>query len=97
MATEARKNRKTHRELERITRGFSNHRRIEILGLLAERPELSVSELSDRPHINYKTGADHIRRLAIAGLIMKRSDGHSIRHKLTPRGSQVLKFLRTLE
>ncbi len=97
MPKESQRTQKSYRELERIARGFSNHRRIEILQLLADRPELSVSELSDRLRINYKTSADHIRRLAIAGLVMKRSDSHSIRHKLTSRGSQVLKFLRTLE
>jgi len=41
--------------------------------------------------------ADHIRRLTIAGLLMKKSSGASIRHRLTKRGEAVLKFLRTLE
>ena len=78
-------------------RGFSNHRRIEILMLLDREPELSVEEISSHLHLNYKTAADHLRRLAIAGLLLKRSDSVSIRHKVTPRASHVLKFLRTLE
>ncbi|MDE2079696.1 MAG: winged helix-turn-helix transcriptional regulator [Patescibacteria group bacterium] len=81
---------------ERIVRGFSNHRRIEILGLLAQSPQMSVLEIADALRINFKTASEHIRRLAIADLVSKRSDGTSIRHSLTPRGTSVLKFLRTL-
>jgi DNA-binding transcriptional ArsR family regulator len=86
-----------YRILERLVRGFSNHRRIEILGLLKKEQELSVEEISEKLSINYKTAADHLRRLAIAGLVLKKSDGVSIRHKLTDRAYNVLKFLRTLE
>jgi len=88
---------KNFRQLERIVRGFSNHRRIEILELLAKQPELSVIEISEKLKINFKTGSEHIRRLAIAGLVIKRSAGNSVRHKLTDRGEGILKFLRTLE
>ncbi len=86
-----------YRQLERIVRGFSNHRRIEILRLLEKYPELSVVEISEKLNVNFKTVADHIRRLTIAGLVMKRSSGSSVRHRLTKRGEVVLKFLRTLE
>ncbi|KKW19776.1 MAG: Transcriptional regulator, MarR [Parcubacteria group bacterium GW2011_GWA2_51_10] len=86
-----------YRHLERRVKGFSNHRRIQILELLRKKPELSVEEISEELRINFKTGSEHIRRLAIAGLVLKRNAGHSVRHKLTRRASQVLKFLRTLE
>ncbi|MDO8471163.1 MAG: helix-turn-helix domain-containing protein [bacterium] len=85
------------RQLERLVRGFSNHRRIEIIELLAKSPELSVVEISDILKINYKTGADHIRRLTISGIVMKRNDNNSVRHALTNDGKSILKFLRTLE
>ncbi len=88
---------KNFRRIERVVKGFANHRRIEILELLAKSPELSVAEISDTLKINYKTGADHIRRLAIAGIIMKRSDNNSVRQALTENGKSILKFLRTLE
>lgn len=65
--------------------------------LLAKSPELSVMEISDALKINYKTGADHIRRLAIAGIVLKRNDNNSVRHVLTEDGKSILKFLRTLE
>lgn len=88
---------RNYRTLERLVRGFSNHRRIEMLELLKKEPELSVEEVASRLDINYKTSADHLRRLTIAGLLLKRSDSVSIRHKLTTRAEYVLKFLRTLE
>ena len=85
------------KQLERLVRGFSNHRRIEIIELLAKLPELSVVEISDILKINYKTGADHIRRLTISGIVMKRNDNNFVRHALTSDGKSILKFLRTLE
>ncbi|MEK7194599.1 MAG: helix-turn-helix domain-containing protein [Patescibacteria group bacterium] len=85
------------RQLERIVKGFANHRRIEVLILLDKTPELSVFEISDTLKINFKTGSEHIRRLAIAGLVMKRNQGSAVRHALTGAGKSILKFLRTLE
>jgi len=91
------KKNKNYRKLERIVKGFANHRRIQILELLEKNPELAVIEIAQELNMNFKTASEHIRRLAISGLIMKRSDGTNIRHKLTERGLKVLKFLRTLE
>ena len=88
---------KNTRKLERIVKGFANHRRIEIVELLGREPELSVLEISEKLKVNFKTISEHTRRLAISGLLMKRSDGTSIRHKLTFIGASILKFLRTLE
>lgn len=86
-----------YHRLERLTRGFSNHRRIQILEQIKKSPEMSVEEIASKFRINYKTAADHIRRLAIAGLVLKRNEGASVRHKITERADNVLKFLRTLE
>ncbi|MDO8492419.1 MAG: winged helix-turn-helix domain-containing protein [bacterium] len=88
---------KNFRKLERVVKGFSNHRRIEILELLKRKPELSVMEIAEELKINFKTASEHIRRLAIAGLVIKRSEGPAVCHKLTSTGSSILMFLRTLE
>ena len=88
---------KSFRQLERITKGFANHRRIEILELIQKEPELSVVQVADRLKVNFKTISEHIRRLAIAGLMLKRNKGASVCHKLSDRGVVILKFLRTLE
>jgi len=88
---------RSYHQLERVVRGFSNHRRLQILELLGRKPELSVFDVAEELKINFKTASEHIRRLAIAGLVLKRFEFHSVRHKLTDRGLFVLKFLRTLE
>ena len=88
---------KNYRRLEQIVKGFANHRRIRILELLQKEPELSVLDVADRLNINFKTASEHIRRLTIAGLVMKRSQGPYIRHKLTNRATSILTFLRMLE
>lgn len=85
------------RQLERIVKGVANHRRIEIATLLSKRPELSVMEIAEVLKINFKTASEHIRRLALSGLVMKRNEGSAVRHALTSRGHSILKFLRTLE
>ncbi len=88
---------KKPRQLELLVKGFANHRRIEILVLLEKSPELSVMEVADVLKINFKTASEHIRRLAIAGLVLKRNEGSSVRHALTKEAKNILKFLRTLE
>jgi len=88
---------KSYYQLERIVRGVANHRRIEILELLHEKPELSVLDISEVLQVNFKTISEHVRRLAATGMILKRSDGNSVRNKITNRGLAILKLLRTLE
>ena len=82
------------RQLERIIKGVANHRRIEIMMLLEKRPELSLTEIADALHINFKTASEHVRRLAIAGLVMRRYEGATVRHAATNTGIIILKFLR---
>ena len=86
-----------YRALERIVKGFANHRRIEILDLLQREPELSVENISERLNIGYENASDHVRKLAIAGLVMKRNDGPSVRHRLTKRGESILMFCKRLQ
>jgi DNA-binding transcriptional ArsR family regulator len=91
------KNKLEYRKLERIVKGFANHRRLQILDLLEKEPELSVQEISERVKSEMKNISAHITKLAVAGLLMKRSDSKSVRHKLTRRGNVILKFVRMLE
>ncbi|MDO8593848.1 MAG: winged helix-turn-helix domain-containing protein [bacterium] len=87
----------SYRRMERIVKGFANHRRLEILDLLKREPELSVDDISERLNIGYENASDHVRKLAIAGLVLKRNDGNSVRHKLTPRAESVLVFCKRLQ
>jgi predicted ArsR family transcriptional regulator len=85
------------RKLEKIARGFSNHRRIEILALIDRKPNLSVIDISQQLRVNFKTISEHIRRLAHAGLVTKKNMGAAVEHTISPLGRHILKFLRTLE
>ena len=86
-----------HRQVERIVKGFANHRRLQILELLKREPELSVMDISERLKIGYENASDHIRRMAIAGLLLKRNEGSAVRHKLTPRAESILVFCKKLQ
>ena len=83
--------------LERVVKGFANHRRLEILALLHGEPELSVDQIASRLRMGYINASDHVRKMAIAGLVLKRSDGRSVRHRLTPRAIDILSFCKKLK
>ena len=85
------------RKVEGIVKGYANHRRIQILDLLKREPELSVDEISELVGIGYENASDHVRKLAIAGLVLKRNEGPSVRHKLTARGESILVFCKRLQ
>lgn len=87
---------KSNKDLERIIKGVANHRRIELLKTISSKPELSVQDLASVLDTDFRTIAAHLQKLTIAGLIMKRNDGVSVRHKLTDRGKDVLMFLRNI-
>lgn len=87
----------TNRKLETIVKGFANHRRIDILELLEKEPELSLTDISSRLDINFKTASEHIRRLTLAGLLYKTNDANFVLYSLSPRGRVVLEFLRNLD
>ena len=59
-----------YRTLERVVKGYANHNRLHIIDLLKREPELSVDEIAERLGIGYMNASDHIRKLAIAGLVM---------------------------
>ena len=87
----------SYRKMESIIKGFANHRRLQILELLKKEPELSVEEISENLGFGYMNTSDHLRKMAFAGLILKRSDGWNIRHKLTNRALNILAFCKKLE
>ena len=87
----------SYRALERIVKGFASHRRLQILELLQREPELSVLDIAERLKIGYENASDHVRKLAIAGLVLKRNEGPAVCHKLTPRGHSILVFCKTLQ
>jgi len=88
---------KSYRQIERVVRGFSNHRRVQILDVLDKHPELDLMEIAGTCGILFRNASEHVRRLAVAGLVLKRPKGKRVLHALSPRGRSVLAFVRKLE
>ena len=88
---------KGFRQLERIVRGFSNHRRIQMLEVLTATPEIDLMQLARACGINFRNASEHSARLVRAGLVLKRSKGRQVLHAVSPRGMDVLSFLRNIE
>lgn len=86
-----------YRKVERVVKGFANHNRIRILELLESKPDLSVMDISETLKIGYENASDHIRKMAIAGLLMKKNSGPSVLHRLTPRAKSILMFCKRLQ
>ena len=77
-------------------KGAANARRIEILIMLTESPDMSLTEIASAVGGDFRTIGEHLRKLTLAGLISKKSDGKSMQHQITDLGVYVLKFVETL-
>ncbi|KKW06097.1 MAG: hypothetical protein UY41_C0034G0001, partial [Candidatus Moranbacteria bacterium GW2011_GWE1_49_15] len=86
---------KSAKQMERHLKGVANHRRIEILFLIAEKKGISVDSVSAILKCNLKTISAHILRLEQAGLVRKRNMGRLVVHELSPYGQAIQKFLKT--
>lgn len=83
------------KKLERHFKGVSNHRRIQILLLIARREGICLDEIAEAVKGNMKTISEHTRRLQIAGLVEKRYEGRSVKHALTPYGREFYYFIKS--
>ena len=83
-----------YKEIEKVVKGFANHRRIQILELLNNVPDLSVNDISQNLNVGFFTISDHIRKLSDTGLIEKRYKSRFVLHKLTKRGRDILSFCK---
>ena len=84
------------RFVERIVKGFANHRRLQILELLRQEPDMLLDQIAERLDISYMNTSDHLRRMVLGGLVAKRHEGVYVHHRLTDRGKEVLVFCKKL-
>ena len=85
------------RRLETIIKGFANKRRILVLQYLGAHPEADLGEVANMIKLDITTVSEHVRKMAIAGLVMKRNEGSRVCHALTKRGKSVLMFLKNMQ
>ena len=83
------------KQLERHIKGIANHRRIEILLLVAKYPGVSLDQISQTTNAHFKTISEHSRRLVQAGLVEKNYRGKFVVHSLTPFGKIFVRFLQS--
>jgi len=83
--------------MERHLKGISNHRRIEILLLIAKHNGITFESIVRELGANEKTIGEHARRLHQAGLINKRYRGKFVEHSLSPYGKLFVRFLKSFQ
>lgn len=84
-----------YKRLERIFKGISNHRRIEILCLIKKYPEINLNGIAESVNCNYKTTCVHTQMLVRAGLVNKKYQGKDIAHTLSLYGEKIYQILIT--
>ena len=88
---------KTARQMERHLKGVANHRRIEILLLVAARGHITLEDIAATLNANEKTIGEHTRRLHQAGLVEKKYRGKFVEHTLSPYGRIFVRFLKSFQ
>ncbi|HVU80188.1 MAG TPA: helix-turn-helix transcriptional regulator [Candidatus Paceibacterota bacterium] len=86
---------KTPKQLERYLKGVANHRRIQILFLVAEKGGITVEKISEALECNFKTVSVHTLKLVQAGLLNKKYIGRSVTHELSPYGKTIVRFIQS--
>ncbi len=85
-----------YKKIEKMVKGFANHRRIQILELVKIKPGLTVDKIAESLNVNFMTVSDHIRKLSDAGLVSKQKKGKYVVHTLTKQGNNILSFCKML-
>lgn len=80
--------------LEIRFKGVANHRRIQILILIAEQDGITLDGIVMSLDCNLKTIAEHTRRLSEAHLVEKRHQGRHVVHFLSPSGRILYQFIK---
>lgn len=83
--------------MERHLKGMANHRRIEILLLVADREGITLEDIIETLGANPKTIGEHTRRLHQAGLINKNYRNRFVEHTLSLYGKTFVRFLKSFQ
>jgi len=86
---------KTSKQLERYFKGAANHRRLDILRLIAKNSGVTLESIAQMLDCNIKTISEHTRRLTQAGLLNKKYQGRQVAHFLSPYGKRFVEFAKT--
>lgn len=88
---------KNSKQIEKHIKGIANHRRIDILFLVANAGGITLENISKSLNCNFKTISGHTLKLVNAGLIDKSHNGQMVLHYLSPYGKFFVKFIREFQ
>ena len=83
-------------ELEKYFKGLANHRRIDILVLISQIPNITVEKISEALNCDFQVVAVHTQKLARFGLVDKKYKGRGVGHTISPYGKKFLSFMQGL-
>jgi len=86
---------KTAKQLERYFKGVSNHRRLEILILVARTPNISLGKIAEATDCDIKNICQHTQKLVHAGLLNKKYIGRMVGHSISPYGRKFITFMKS--
>jgi len=81
--------------MEKIFKGISNHKRLDILFLINNEEGITVDSIANRLNFDFKNTSAHLQKLVNAGLINKKYVGKQVSHKLSPYGKKFIRFIKT--
>jgi predicted transcriptional regulator len=84
---------KNPKQLEKYFKGIANHRRIEIILLLKDKPMISLDNITEILSANYKTISGHISRLIYSGLVSRSQAGNNAQYFLSPYGKKIYSYI----
>jgi len=87
---------KTSKQLERHLKGLANHRRLDILMLVAKHGGVTMDQISQSLDCDFKIISQHTQKLVQAGLMDKKYTGRHVQHYLSPYGKSFYAFLTKL-
>ena len=79
-----------------MTAALGNHRRIEIVRLLRQRPAMCIEEVADACKVDVSTASEHVRRLHESGMVKKKSKGRRVMLSVTKRAGAMLRTIDLL-
>lgn len=80
----------------KIIKALANQKRLEILELLKNRPGLSLTEISLKIKLHYKSTSKHLSQLNLAELIVIDKNGRYLNTNLTRKTERLLKYINDL-
>lgn len=86
---------KTAKQLERHFKGVANHRRIDILRLVARAENISLENIAKSINCDIKNACQHTQKLVQAGLLNKKYFGRMVGHSLSPYGKKIIAFMKS--